>query len=144
MYRELIANAAKNFEYWALQPSCLESEIAKAEAYIGHRFPDELRALLRETNGDRFLLLSADEMVEHVRINREVLAENLDEDVYAETENFIFFATNGIGDYYCYKTLDNGDTDESAIYIWEHETFEYHKVATDLAELIIKYYNDEV
>lgn len=144
MYRELIADAAKNIEYSILQPPCPESEIAKAEAYIGHRFPYELRALLKETNGDRFLLLSVDEMVERVRINREILAEGIDEDVYAEIESFVFFATNGIGDYYYYKASANGTIDESTIYIWEHETFEYHKVADSLAELITKYYNDEV
>lgn len=144
MYRELIANAAKNIKYSVLQPPCPESEIAKAEAYIGYRFPHELRALLKETNGDRFLLLSVDEIVEQVKLNRKNYAEHLDEDLYAETENSVFFATNGIGDYYCYKAFKNGDIDENTIYIREHETFEYHKVATDLAELIIKYYNDEI
>lgn len=77
-------------------------------------------------------------------LNRKNYAEHLDEDLYAETENSVFFATNGIGDYYCYKAFKNGDIDENTIYIREHETFEYHKVATDLAELIIKYYNDEI
>lgn len=97
MYRELIANAAKNIKYSVLQPPCPESEIAKAEAYIGYRFPHELRALLKETNGDRFLLLSVDEIVEQVRHNRKNYAEHLDEDLYAETENSVFFAANGIG-----------------------------------------------
>ena len=43
-----------------------------------------------------------------------------------------------------YKVLENGETDISAIYIWEHELFEIQEVAKDLAELITKYYNDEV
>ena len=56
----------------------------------------------------------------------------------------IYFATNGCGDYYCYRVLPNGETDTSAIYIWEHELFEIREVAKDLIDLIKKYYNDEI
>ena len=38
----------------------------------------------------------------------------------------------------------NGETDTSAIYIWEHELFEIREVAKDLIDLIKKYYNDEI
>ena len=66
------------------------------------------------------------------------------EEFEENVNRFIFFATNGCGDYYCYRVLENGETDISAIYIWEHELFEIREVAKDLAELITKYYNDEV
>lgn len=46
--------------------------------------------------------------------------------------------------YYCYRVLENGETDTTAIYIWEHELFEIREVAKDIANLITKYYNDEV
>lgn len=46
--------------------------------------------------------------------------------------------------YNCYRVLPNGETDTSAIYIWEHELFEIREVAKDLIDLIKKYYNDEI
>lgn len=56
----------------------------------------------------------------------------------------IFFATNGCGDYYCYRILPNGETDTAAIYLWEHELFETHAVAENMTDLIVKYYGDEI
>ena len=108
-------------------------------------FPEELKALLRETNGDHWFLLSGEELSSHVKGNREIFPEYLDPDEFEEKVNrFIFFATNGCGDYYCYRVLENGETDTSAIYIWEHELFEVREVAKDITDLIIKYYNGEV
>ncbi len=89
MYRELIANAAKNIKYSVLQPPCPESEIAKAEAYIGYRFPHELRALLKETNGDRFLLLSVDEIVEQVNSTAKIMP-NISMRIYTPRQRTLF------------------------------------------------------
>ena len=115
------------------------------DEYVGFTFPKELKAMLRETNGDNWLLLSAERIISHVKGNREMFPEYLDPDEFEEKVNrFVFFATNGCGDYYCYRVLDNGETDTSAIYIWEHELFEVREVAKDIADLITKYYNDEV
>lgn len=101
--------------------------------------------MLRETDGDRYFLLSAEEIINNTRSNREIFPEFLTQDEFEEKVNrFIFFATNGCGDYYCYRILKNGDTDTSAIYIWEHELFEIRKVATNITELISKYYNNEI
>lgn len=58
--------------------------------------------------------------------------------------DIFFFATNGCGDYYCYRVSENGEVDTSGIYIWEHEEFETHYVAKDIRDAIIKYYNDEI
>ena len=100
---------------------------------------------MRETNGDRNFLLSADEIISNTKNNREIFPEFLEAEEFEEKVNrFIFFATNGCGDYYCYRVLENGETDTTAIYIWEHELFEIREVAKDIAELITKYYNNEV
>lgn len=146
MYRKLIKETIKNHDWAKLQEPCSETEIEDAERYVGYPFPEELKDLLRETNGDRWLLLSADRMIEIVRLNREILSEAFDDaDEFAEkVDRHIFFATNGCGDYYCYRVLTDGEVDASAIYIWEHETFEHHIVAKDIPDLICKYYNDEV
>lgn len=145
MYRELIGNLIEGHNWAKLQEPCPENEIAEAERYVGFTFPEELKALLRETNGDHWFLLSVKEIINHVKTNRETFPEYLEPDEFEEKVNrHIFFATNGCGDYYCYRVLANGETDTSAIYIWEHELFETREVAKDITDLITKYYNNEV
>lgn len=145
MYRELIAEAIKNNDWAKLQEPCPEKEIKKAEKYVGYDFPEELKALLRETNGDHWLLMSANEIVENVKRNREIMAEYFEADEFEEKVNRnIYFATNGCGDYYCFRVLADDTVDTTAIYIWEHELFEIREVAKDIPDLIAKYYNDEI
>ncbi len=145
MYRELIAKQIEGHGWAKLQNPCPEKKIKEAEEYVGFAFPNELKALLRETNGDHWFLLSADEIMENVKRNREITAEYLEPDEFEEKVNrFVYFASNGCGDYYCYRVRPNGETDASAIYIWEHELFETRKVAEDIPDLITKYYNNEI
>ena len=133
MFREILTELIKDNEWAKLQKPCDESELAKAEKYVGYSLPNELKALLRET------------IIENVERNRSVMAEYFEEGEFEEKVNRnIYFATNGCGDYYCYRVLPNGETDTSAIYIWEHELFEIREVAKDLIDLIKKYYNDEI
>lgn len=145
MYRELLSSFIKNHSTAKLQPPCSEDKIEKAEKYVGFTFPCELKNLLRETDGDNWLLLSAEEIMNHVKANREIYPDYLDADEFEEKINrFIYFATNGCGDYYCYRVLPDTTTDTSEIYIWEHELFEVRKVADNISQLITKYYNDEI
>ena len=146
MFRELIAQciAEAGVEYAHLEPPCPEEEIAQAEAAVGYPFPEELKALLRETDGDHWLLWSAREIME----NAKLLPGFLDgcdtfEEYLEKVARHIFFAGNGCGDYYCYRVLPDGQVDSSQIYIWEHETFEHHVVARDIPDLIRKYYRDQ-
>lgn len=145
MYRELIGKLIEGHNWAKLQMPCPESEIVQVEKYVGFSFPEELKTLLRETNGDHWFLLSAEEIINHVKTNREIFPEYLEPDEFEEKVNrFIPFATNGCGDYYGYRILENDEADSSAIYIWEHELFEIREVASNITDLIIKYYNDEV
>ncbi len=146
MYRELIAKFIQNHDWAKLQEPCPEQEIEKAEKYVGYPFPEELKAMLRETNGDHWFLLSAKEIMENVERNRNILSECFEDakEFDEKIDCHIFFATNGCGDYYCYRVLPGGEADTTAIYIWEHETFEHHIVAKDIPDLITKYYNDEI
>lgn len=54
------------------------------------------------------------------------------------------FVGNGCGDYYCYHADSDGAIDETAIYIWEHEESSWKPVASGIAELITRYYHDEI
>ena len=145
MYRELIEKLTKGNRWANEQKPCSEDAIHRAEEYVGFIFPEELKALLRETNGDGWFLLSAEEMMHHVKINREIFPQYLEPDEFEEKVNrFVFFATNGCGDYYCYRVLENGETDTAAIYIWEHELFDTREAAKSIKELITTYYSNEV
>ena len=63
MYRELIEKLIEGHSWAKLQAPCSEKDITKAEKFVGFSFPEELKALLRETNGDRNFLLSAEEII---------------------------------------------------------------------------------
>lgn len=145
MYRELIGKLIAGHDWAKLQNPCPENEITEAEECVGVTFPEELKALLRETNGDQCFLLSAAEIINHVKTNREIFPEYLEPDEFEEKVNrFIPFATNGCGDYYGYRILENHEADTSALCIWEHELFEVREVASTIADLITRYYNGEV
>lgn len=152
MYVELIRELSQGNNYVKIQPPCPESEIDRAERAIGYPFPKELRALLRETDGDKWLLWSAKEIIDNVEINKDLLPffeQNFSREAYADRiERFIFFAGNGCGDLYCYRVSPEGIPDESVIYIWEHEDMGekccWRAVASNMSELITRYYNGEI
>ncbi len=145
MYKELLENYIKDHSWAKLQKPCPEEEISETEKYVGFAFPEDLKKLLRETDGDHWFLMSSEEIRENVKRNREIFPEYLEPEEFEEKVNrFIFFATNGCGDYYCYRVLPDGKTDESAVYIWEHELFEIRRIADNIFDLIKKYYSDLV
>lgn len=144
MYRELILKLSQGKEFVKIQPPCSEYEIDNAELTVGYPFPQELRELLKELNGDKYLLLSANEIIEQAKLNREIKEMYSDEESLQELDRFIFFATNGCGDYYCYRSDPDGIIDETAIYIWMHEEYCWKQVATNMVEFITRYYNDEI
>ncbi len=152
MYIELISELSQGNEHVKIQPPCPESEIDRAEKAVGHTFPKELRALLRETNGDKWLLLSAKEIIENVEINKGLLPffeQDFSKEEYIDrVERFIFFATNGCGDLYCYRVSPEGVPDETVIYIWLHEDMGekccWRAVASNMSEFITRYYNGEI
>ena len=144
MYKELISELAQENAWVKIQPPCSENDIVTAEKAVGYPFPKELRDLLLEMNGDQYLLLSIEGIVEQAKRNRETQEEYNDEDFAKELDKFIFFAGNGCGDYYCYHANADGVIDETSIYIWEHEEYCWKQVASNMAELITRYYHDEI
>lgn len=153
MYRELLTSLTRENQWVTIQPPCPESEIEHAEKVVGYPFPAELKALLRELNGDEWLLLSAKRIIQNVELNRKQWLPFFESDFSKEAymdrvDRFIFFATNGCGDYYGYRIGQDGIPEESGIYIWEHEEIGeeccWKKVASSIAELITRYYSDEI
>ena len=148
MYRELVERLSKGSEFVKIQPPCPEEKIDEAEKAVGYKFPAELRALLREMDGDKWLLLSADGIMENVRLNRECYTDLFTPEEYADkVDRFISFGTNGCGDYYCYRVGPDGVAQEGRLYIWEHEDLggeNWRPVAENMEELITRYYNGEI
>ncbi len=64
--------------------------------------------------------------------------------IYPDIDRRIFFVGNGCGDYYCYNVSDEGDVDSQSIFIWQHEENKTTKVASNIQELIQKYYSNEI
>ncbi len=139
MYKELITKYSENNRWIKIQKPATIAEIKEAEKTVGYPFPEELKQLFLEMNGDSYLLLSTDRIIENCLFNREYLKE-----AYEDIDLHIFFAENGCGDYYCYNISVNGEIDTTAIYIWEHETNETHAVAENIQELIRRYYLSEI
>lgn len=139
MYKELITELSKDNQWVNVQPPATEKDILNAESVVGYAFPNELKQLLYELNGDSYLILSTEEIINNCLLNREYLKE-----CYEDIDFHIFFAGNGCGDYYCYNISPDGKINTGAIYIWEHETNETHFVAKDIKELLSKYYNSEI
>lgn len=152
MYKELLAELTKENRYVKIQSPCPEKEIKRAQEAVGHKFPKELADLLGEMNGDGYCLLSADEIVKNAELNRELLPlflEDFSREEYVDrVERFIFFASNGCGDYYCYRLGIDGTPEKNAVYIWEHENIGekccWRKVADNMAEFITRYYSGEI
>ena len=153
MYRELIESFTQNNEWVKIQPPQTEKNIRVTEAVIGYSFPKELRDLYLEMDGDAYLFYSLEKIVNKVKSMREIWLPDFERDGNREeymdrVDRFIFFAGNGCGDYYCYRVSPDGIADESVIYIWEHEymgeTCCWKPVASNLKELITRYYHDEI
>lgn len=152
MYKELLLELSQGNDWAKPQPPCPEALLEKAEKVVGYPFPPELRALLRETNGDKWCLMSAEAIIRNVELNRENWLPLFEEDYSHEeyldkVDRFIFFAENGCGDYYCYRVDKDGVADETSIYIWEHEYLGekcWKKVAGSMSEFLTRYYHSEI
>lgn len=144
MYKKLILKLTKKNKWVKIQPPCSGKDIETAEKEIGYAFPNELRELLSELNGDRYFLLSISEIVEQFKFNQKTYEEYKNEGFANGLKNLLVFAGNGCGDYYGYRINEDGKTDENVIYVWEHEEDRLKQIASNIAELIAKYYRTEI
>lgn len=137
MYIELVRSYMQDNKYIRPQSPATEEEICDAENKLNVSFPNTLRTLLSEMNGDRYLFYSAEDIVKTNLSSRSAFVE------FADLSCYLFIAGNGCGDYYCYR-IDNGIVQPSPIYIWEHESFQAKVVAANLEEMIHLYYQDKI
>ena len=138
MYSSLLSQYAKGIAFCKPQPPATEEQVRDAEGKLNIHFPEELRNFLYEMNGDHFLCFSTDSVVRNnLRLRRDVAP------IYPDLNGFLFIAENGCGDYYGYR-IENGSISSTSIYIWEHEEGKVSMVAANLANLIRRYYRDEI
>ena len=138
MFLELLKPFLADNKYIKPDPPATAEMILSAGKSMGVDFPDELKSLLSEFDGDRYLCFSCNEIVETNQSVREGLSE-----CYEGLCDLLFIAGNGCGDYYGYR-IENKVCMTGSIIIWEHETNETHEVARSLAEMIGLYYSDKI
>jgi hypothetical protein len=118
MWRERIAAAGHR-----LAAPTTEDTIAVAETATGCRLPDELRALLLESDGVRddygFELVFSAERI--AAINREMRTLADFAELYMPFDPLLFFGASGNGDLFAYRILV-GSVRDTDIFVWDHET----------------------
>lgn len=140
MYLELVNEFRTTRKYGDTirpRPPASTAEISHTEQQIGIRFPQELRNLLLEMDGDGDLLLSLDDIVEY---NAHQYSEN-----YA-AGSLLFFGADDSGNLFAYK-VDGKEAKSGEIYFWDHEIAvwgpkedELRYKANSLLDLIRDYY----
>lgn len=140
MYLELVnefRTTRKYGEEIRPRPPADAADISGAEQQLGVRFPQELRDLLLEMDGDCDLLLS--------------LADILQYNAFPYSEQYpvgslLFFGADGAGNLFAYK-VEGTQAKSGAIWFWDHEIAvwgpreeELRHQADSLASLIREYY----
>lgn len=141
MYLELVNEFRATRKYGdeiRLRPPAGMAEISHAEQQTGIRFPQELRELLLEMDGDCDLLLALEDIITY---NAFPYSENY------PIGSLLFFGADGAGNLFAYK-VEDGEAQSGAIYRWDHEMAvwgtkedELRYQAASLADLIRDYYN---
>lgn len=121
--------------YMKLNPPAIEQEICEIEEKLQIIIPEDLKGLLREINGDDFLLFSAKQIVE---TNLEMRTQKC----FMPLDCLLFFGTDGSGNYYGFPiTCEDGVRDDN-VYMWDHEYDSREWKAGSLEQMIIKYYTE--
>ncbi|HUG53496.1 MAG TPA: SMI1/KNR4 family protein [Vicinamibacteria bacterium] len=120
MWREL---AATLFQDARFSPPARPEDLRRVEEELAVGLPEELRALLLESNG-----IAASYGSPLVWSVAEIAAENLSfrrssdfRDLYMPFEPLLFFGAEANGDRFGYRILDGRISASSWIYKWDHE-----------------------
>ncbi|MBO1333484.1 SMI1/KNR4 family protein [Streptomyces sp. VRA16 Mangrove soil] len=116
MWREM----ATTFPDAVSRPPAAEEALAAIERHLGQPVPEDLRALLLETDG-----IEDDCGTETVWTAERILAENADfraapdfRELYQPFDSLMFFGDNGGGDQFAFVRTPRRDD----VFVWDHET----------------------
>lgn len=132
MWKEFITEAIEHAQFCPPMSAHRRSEV---EATLGVQFPDDLRGLLRETNG----VLGEYELgliwdVDRIETDNLQFRNNADfDELYMPFDHLLFFADNGCGDQFAYP-IHAGTIRRPDIFVWDHESDSRSWVAPTLRE----------
>lgn len=129
-WRDLIAVLYADHEF---RPHCSSSAIVSAESKLGQEFPDDLKALLLETNGvfGSYGLPLVWPLDRIVADNTDFRSRTDFVDLYMPFSSLLFFADAGNGDQFAFSIL-NDKIRKSDVFAWNHENDSRMWVAPDL------------
>ena len=133
MCRELIGRLYSDAEFAA---PAFDEEIDQIERRLGQAVPDELRELLRQTNGVRAeygsgLVWSVQEIIKE---NTEFRQSVDFAELYMSFDQLMFMGDNGGGDQFAYVRVPARRPDD--VFVWDHETDERRWVAKSLEDYL--------
>jgi len=134
-WKSIVGSLADDVEFAA---GATEAEIAQAERAMGHRLPDDLRALLLESNGIQdengagLIWPCADIAEQNLAFRREEGFREL----YMPFDNLLFIGDDGTGDQFAFGITADGKVSTGDIYHWDHETDGRAWIAGDLREYL--------
>ena len=132
MWKELIGGLYDDAEF---APPASDEEIDQIERRLGQTVPDELRELLRRTDGVRAdygsgLVWSVREIVEeNTRFRQDTDFAGL----YMAFDQLMFVGDNGGGDQFAHVRVPTARRD---VFVWNHETDERRWVAASLEDYL--------
>lgn len=134
MWREFISELAEDAIF---SPSASTSAIVEAERALSLSFPEDLRALLRESNGvmgeyELGLVWDA-ERIQHD--NLEFRRNEEFRDLYMPFDHLLFFADAGNGDRFAFP-IQNGSIRRDDVFVWDHELDDRRWVAGSLKQYL--------
>ncbi|WP_410869826.1 SMI1/KNR4 family protein [Nocardia sp. A7] len=133
MWKDLIGGLYADAEF---APPASDTEIDQIEGQLGQPVPNELRDLLRRTNGVQAewgsgLVWSVQEIIDH---NIEFRRDADFAELYMSFDQLMFFGDNGGGDQFCYVRLPSGHN--TGVYVWDHESDDRKWVAGSLTDYL--------
>lgn len=134
MWKQLIEKLSPDHEFF---PPALWADVTIAGEKLGVAFPDDLKGLLRETNGVHGeyglgLIWPVERIVED---NLNFRTSELFREIYMPFDALLFFADAGNGDQFAYP-IRNGLINRPHVFAWNHEDDSRNWVAPSLAKYL--------
>ena len=130
MWKEFINSLSDEYEF---QEPAKEKDIIEAEGQLGVELPQDLRELLKESNG-----ILGEYRISIIWDIKRIVQDNLNfrnssdfKELYMPFDCLLFFADAGNGDQFAYPIL-NGTISKDDIYVWNHEDDSRTWVASSL------------
>ncbi|MEU8783452.1 SMI1/KNR4 family protein [Streptomyces sp. NPDC048637] len=131
MWREFISRLGLG---WELTDPARQDDIAAVEEVLRHPFPDDLKALLLESDGVRDDLGGGVVWdLKRIREDNSFLRTDASiGELYMPFDSLLFFGDNGGGDQFAFARTGTGTN----VYVWDHEDDSRRCVANGLDQYL--------